>query len=176
MSKTNKYINWERIKHEKDEKSSLWYTNMIKKTWGNLHYKRRAMQKEQKNLYKYNISWLIGLTLGCTYRKLIKPNYTQRIEFKNICIVSPKRNIEIKHISYHPRCLLSVLENHSVPFSPHNSQQRETHDPLKNLASNKVPKALERNHHHIANTTWLNQRHSSLWKYPMPQSLSNQIM
>ena len=87
----------------------------------------------------------------CTYPKPTKLNYTQMIGFKNVCIISLKRNIEMKQISHHLQRFPSVLENLSIPFSPHNPQQRETHDPPKSLVSNRILKALERNHHHIVN-------------------------
>ena len=70
----------------------------------------------------------------------------------------------------------SVLKNPSVPLSPHSPQQRETHNPPKSSSSNKTPKTLEGNHHHIANTTCLNSSYLSLRKYPMPQSQSNRTM
>ena len=40
----------------------------------------------------------VGPTLGCTYWKPTKLNYTQRIWFKNVCTVNLKRNIEMKQI------------------------------------------------------------------------------
>ena len=39
---------------------------------------------------------LVDPTLRCANRQSVKLNYTQRIEFKNVCIVSPKRNMELK--------------------------------------------------------------------------------
>ena len=68
----------------------------------------------------------------------------------------------MKQIPHHLWRLPSVFENPSIPFSPYNPQQRETCDPSKSLAFNRVPKALERNHLHIANIAWLNPRHPSL--------------
>ena len=56
----------------------------------------------------------------------------------------------MKQIPHHLQCLPSILKNLSVSLSPHNPQQRETHDPPKSLTSNRVLKTLERNHQHIA--------------------------
>ena len=110
-----------------------------------------AIQKVQKAYTIITTPNPVDPTLRCTYRKTTKPNYTQRIRFYNVCTVSPKRNIEMKQISHQLWRLPSVLKNLSVPFSPHNPQQRETRDPPKSLASN-IPKTFERNHHHITNT------------------------
>ena len=131
--------------------------------------------EEQKSLYKYNIFWSLGPTLGYTYRKPTKLNYTQRIGFKNVGTVSPKRNVEMKQISHYLWCLPSVLEN-PVFLSLYNPQKRDSWDPPNGHAFNRVPKALETNHHHIVDIVWLNPRHPSLWEYPMPQSQSNWTM
>ena len=60
----------------------------------------------------------------------------------------------MKRISHHLWHLSSVLKNPSVLLSPLNSQQKETCDPPKSFASNRVSKALERNHHRIMNIVW----------------------
>ena len=44
---------------------------------------------------------LVDLALRCTNRKPTKLNYTQRVEFKNVYMVSPKRNKEMKQIPHH---------------------------------------------------------------------------
>ena len=61
-------------------------------------------------------------------------------------------------------------QNPSVPFFPHNPQQREARYPPKSLASIRIPKTLEGDHHHIANTIWSNPIHPRLRKDPMPQA------
>ena len=111
-----------------------------------------AKEPEVKKLILAKEPDLIGPTLGCTYRKLIKPNYPQRIGFKNVNTISPKRNIEMKLVPHHLWHLPSILENLSIPFFPHNPQQDETRHLPNNLASSRVPKVLERNNHHIVNT------------------------
>ena len=91
-------------------------------------------------------------TLRGANRQPTKLNYTQRIRFKNVHTVSPKRNKEMKHIPHHLWRLPSVLKDPTIPLFPHNPQQRETRDPPKSLASNRVSKTLKRDHHHIMNT------------------------
>ncbi|RVW43020.1 putative gamma-glutamyl hydrolase 3 [Vitis vinifera] len=54
-------------------------------------------------------------------------------------------------VPHHLWHLPSILENLSIPFSPHNPQQNETRDLPNNLASSRVPKVLERNNHHVVN-------------------------
>ena len=90
-------------------------------------------------------------TLRGANRQPTKLNYTQRIRFKNVYTISPKRNKEMKRIPHHLWRLPSVLKDPSVLLSPHNPQQRETFDPSNSLPSNSVSKKLERNHHHITN-------------------------
>ena len=104
----------------------------------------------------------IDPTLRGVNQQPTKLNYTQRIRFKKVCTISLKRNKEMKRIPHHLWRLPSVLKDPSIPLSPHNPQQRETHDPPKSLASNRVFKTLERNYHHITNTVWLNPRHPRL--------------
>ena len=60
-----------------------------------------AIQKVQKAYTSITTPDPANPTLGCTYRKSTKLNYTQRIGFKNVYTVSLKRNIEIKQIPHH---------------------------------------------------------------------------
>ena len=113
---------------------------------------------------------LVYPTLRCVNRQLVKLNYTQRIGFKTVCIVSPKRNIKLKRIPHRLRCAPRILENPSVPLSPHNPQQREARYPLESPVSDRIPKTLKGDHHHITNTAWLNPIDPRLRKDPMPQT------
>ena len=115
-------------------------------------------------------------TLRCANRQPVKLNYTQMIGFKNICTVSPKRNIKLKRIPHQLRSPPSILKNPSVPLSPHNPQQRETRYPPESPASIRIPKTLKGNHHYIANTVWLNPLHPHLRKDPMPQTQSDRTV
>ena len=108
-----------------------------------------------------NLGFVDPIVRGAN-RQPTKLNYTQRIGFKNVCTVSLKRNKEMKRIPYHVWSLRSVLKDPSIPRFPYNPQQRETCDPPKSLASNRVFKTLERDHHHITNTGWLNPFHPHL--------------
>ena len=54
-----------------------------------------------------------------------------------------KKHIKMKLIPHHLRRLPNVLENPNIPLSPHNPQQRKTHDPPKSLASKRISKHLK---------------------------------
>ena len=112
---------------------------------------------------------LVYPTLRCANQQPVKLNYTQRIGFKSVCTVSPKRDIKLKRIPHQLRCPPSILKNPNVPLSPHNPQQREACYPRESPASVRIPKTLKGDHHHIANTAWLNPIHPRLRKYRMPQ-------
>ena len=51
-----------------------------------------------KGLYNYNNTSACNPSLMCTNREPIKLNNTRRVGFKNVCTLTPKRNIEMKQI------------------------------------------------------------------------------
>ena len=84
-------------KHEKDEKSSPRCTNLIKKL-RKPPLNKECYTKRQKAYTRIMNLEHIDPTLRCANLRPVKLNYTQRIAFKNGCIVSPKRNIKLKKI------------------------------------------------------------------------------
>ena len=55
----------------------------------------------------------------------------------------------MNQVPHYLRHLPSILENLSIPFSPHNPQQSGKSDLPKSLASSRVPKTLQRNNHQL---------------------------